>query len=616
MVSYSNVVQVARIAGAVPRTVPLRRGKRSNVECTPLNLVATQLRPALGGSLMLRTSGCGVSWHGGAPCGNTVGMATRQSKSSAPRTGAGAANGPLPYGAPLRSLEVETKLEIGSSAELPELGGRRALEEVGLATVAQPVVFELDAVYFDTADLDLLTSKLTLRHRTGGEDAGWHLKLPAAAGARTEVALPPERGDFDPFAARVPAALADLVMGAARGKQLRPVARLRNRRTVRRLLDDAGVAMVELADDQVTANTLLSSDTSDTEGNPLEGKSWRELEVEVLAGDRSHLSAVVSLLRDSGATPASSASKLARALNHGAPAPTRKSKAAGPAVVAALGKLRDNLISTDRALREGTDVALRDARATARRIRSVLAVHAPLFASVAARHLRGELRYLGGVLSSARDLEVLRRRLAGQLEDEPGEYATAASATVDSGFAAVLPAALAQVAELIRSERYLAMLRELDTFLGTPPFSRRADKPASAELSAQLAAAWRELGALAEKALADPFDDSGFHDVRKAVKTLRYAAEADSTTLGENFVVFAATIEEVQEVLGEHQDSLTSAAWLAELALRPNTDGMSGFVFGRLHAFEQAVAAGTVDDFADAWARVTERGLPSPVVNG
>jgi len=545
-------------------------------------------------------------------------MAARQSKSSAQRTGSGSGttDGPLPDGVPARSLEVETKLEIGSSAELPELAGRRALQDAGLAAVAEPVVFELDAIYFDTADLDLLASKLTLRHRTGGADAGWHLKLPAAAGARTEVALPPERGDFDPLTARVPAALGDLVMGAARGKELRPVARLRNRRTVRRLLDEAGVAMVEIADDRVTATTLLGSQTSDAAGRGVQDKSWRELEVEVLAGNRAHLSAVVSLLRDSGATPASSASKLARALDHSSTAPARRSKAAGPAVVAALRKLGDTLIFTDRALREGTDVALGDARATARRIRSVLAIHAPLFGDVAVRHLRGELRYLGGVLGPARDLQVLQRRLADQLEDEPADYATAARATVDSGFATVVPTVLAEVAEVIRSERYLAMLRELDTFLLSPPFSRRADKLASAELSAQLTTSWRELSVLAEKVLANPFDDSGFHDVRRAAKSLRYAAEADSSTLGEDFVVFAAALEEIQEVLGEHQDALTSAAWLADLARHPNTDGISGFVFGRLHAFEQAVAAGTVDDFADAWARITDRGLPSPASSG
>src|SRR3569623_1056147 len=48
-----------------------------------------------------------------------------------------------------------------------------------------------DAVYFDTADLRLAAAGLTLRRRTGGDDAGWHLKVPAGTATRSEVRLPP-----------------------------------------------------------------------------------------------------------------------------------------------------------------------------------------------------------------------------------------------------------------------------------------------------------------------------------------------------------------------------------------------------------------------------------------
>ena len=527
-------------------------------------------------------------------------MATRQNQPTPPP--------PLPIGAPAptRHLEIETKLEIAADAQLPTLTGKRAMTAIGLASTADPVVHDLDAVYFDTAELDLLKSKLTLRHRTGGDDAGWHLKLPAVAGARTEIGLPLSVSDGDPLTAQVPAALADLVLGAARGRALQPVARIRNRRTVRRLLDPDGTPMVEVADDQVTAGRFARDGREEfTESSP---KHWRELEVEVLAGDRTHLAAVVTALRSAGATPASSASKLARALQDSSVA-TRKSKAAGPAIVASLAKLRDTLIGTDRALREGTDVAVHDARAAARRLRSVLSVYAPLFTAGATRHLRGELQQFGAVLGHARDLQVLRRRLSAQLVEEPAEFATAAARSIDAELARVVPLAEAEVAEQIHSDRYLAMLRQLDDFISQPPLSRRASKAASAELSGLLAASWRNLGTLVDQALADPFDNPAFHEVRKAAKALRYASEAAAAVLGENTVVFAAAIEEIQEVLGEHQDALTTAAWLADLALRPDTDGTSGFVFGRLHAFEQAVAHGTLDDFSDAWDRVEDGAL-------
>ena len=514
---------------------------------------------------------------------------------------------------PTRHLEIETKLEVGPDVALPQLAGRRSLVAVGLAAAADPVIHELDAVYFDTSELDLLHSKLTLRHRTGGDDAGWHLKLPAIAGARTEVGLPLEPDQADPLVARVPAALADLVQGAARGRALEPVARIRNRRTVRRLLDPDGAPMVEVADDQVSSTRLLASrpesSTAADRREYVESQptNWRELEVEILAGNRDQLAAVVTLLKAAGAKPAASASKLARALDDGGPAAgNAKSKGAGPAMIGAIAKLRDNLIRTDRALREGTPDALHDARASARRLRSVLAVYSPLFVTGATRSLRGGLQEFGAVLGRARDLEVLRARLDGQLIDEPEEYAAAARSRLDDEFARALPAALADVAELIRTPEYLQLLRDLDAFIATPPFSRRAGKPATTELGTHVTTAWRSLASLVGQALADPFGSPVLHDVRKGAKALRYAAEAAGVTLGENMVVFAAAIEEIQEVLGEHQDALSAAAWLAELARHPDTDGMSGFVFGRLHAFEQAVAAGTLDDFSDAWDRVED----------
>ncbi len=527
-------------------------------------------------------------------------MASQQNRSSGQQSG------------PTRHLEIETKLEIGAETAMPELAGRRSLVAVGLPAAAAPVVHELDAVYFDTVELDLLRSKLTLRHRTGGDDAGWHLKLPAVAGARTEIGLPLETDHRDPLTARVPAALADLVQGAARGRELQPVARIRNRRTVRRLLDAGGTPMVEVADDQVRSTKLFSvrPEPDDVAGQPHYAESgptdWRELEVEILAGTRDQLAAVVTLLRAAGAKPASSASKLARALGSGDPTGTAKAKGAGAAVIAAITKLRDDLIRTDRALREGTPNALHDARAGARRLRSVLDVYSGLFSAGTTRNLRGGLQEFGAVLGRARDLEVFRLRLAGQLVEEPEEYAAAARARLDAQFDSALPAALADVAELIRAPHYLQMLRELDAFIIAPPFSRRAGKPVAPELATHLAAAWRSLATLVDQSLADPFDGPALHAVRKSAKALRYAAEAASATLGENMVVFAAAIEEIQEVLGEHQDALSAAAWLAQLALSPATDGIAGFVFGRLHAFEQAVAHGTLDDFSDAWDRVED----------
>ena len=55
---------------------------------------------------------------------------------------------------------------------------------------SEPIVLHLRATYYDTRHLDLVNAKVTLRRREGGIDDGWHLKLPAGAGARREIGVP------------------------------------------------------------------------------------------------------------------------------------------------------------------------------------------------------------------------------------------------------------------------------------------------------------------------------------------------------------------------------------------------------------------------------------------
>src|SRR5512141_3238063 len=125
-------------------------------------------------------------------------------------------------------LELERKYEVDAALAWVDLSGLP-----GVTGVAAPEVVSLRATYYDTERLDLARAKVTLRRRTGGSDAGWHLKLPAAAGGRVEHGEP--LGDDD---ASVPASLVELTRMWTRGRELRPVATLSTERTVHRLLGD------------------------------------------------------------------------------------------------------------------------------------------------------------------------------------------------------------------------------------------------------------------------------------------------------------------------------------------------------------------------------------------
>ena len=190
-------------------------------------------------------------------------------------------------------LETEQKYDADPDFVLPDLGR------------AEPRRIYLSATYFDTENFDLIRHKITLRRRVGGEDEGWHLKLPVRKDTRQELHAPLDEGETG----SVPARLAAQVMDITAGQRLRPIALLDTERTVVTLAGPAGDALVEVADDRVTAIRFGRTDS--------EPMTWREIEVEVKSSDPGAtdlLAAVGAALRKAGASPSASGSKLARVL--------------------------------------------------------------------------------------------------------------------------------------------------------------------------------------------------------------------------------------------------------------------------------------------------------------
>ncbi len=195
---------------------------------------------------------------------------------------------------PAEHLETELKFEVSPDFVVPDLSGL-----ADGSSVTAPEVRMLEARYFDTADLRLAAAKITLRRRTGGTDAGWHLKLPAGGASRRELRAP--LGDP---AAGVPAELTSLVSDQVEGLPLRVVAVLETRRTVRNVVTPGGEILAEVADDLVAGRVPGA-------GEPL---IWREIEVELVSGGPEILAAAKARLVAAGARPSSSASKLGRLL--------------------------------------------------------------------------------------------------------------------------------------------------------------------------------------------------------------------------------------------------------------------------------------------------------------
>jgi inorganic triphosphatase YgiF len=202
-------------------------------------------------------------------------------------------------------LETEQKYDADADFVLPKLG---SLPGLGGKRLADAKRIYLSATYYDTEDLALIQHKVTLRRRVGGDDEGWHLKLPVRKDTRQELHAPLGEGTVG----SVPARLADQVKDITAGRPLHPVAILDTERTVVTLPGPSGVPLVEVADDRVTAIRFGEPDSG-----PM---TWREIEVEALSPDSeaaAMLESVGTALREAGARPSASGSKLARVMDAG-----------------------------------------------------------------------------------------------------------------------------------------------------------------------------------------------------------------------------------------------------------------------------------------------------------
>lgn len=201
------------------------------------------------------------------------------------------------------SVEIELKFDVDDSTPLPDWS-----HLPGVASVGDPEPRELDAVYLDSDDLALAHAGYAVRRRTGGPDAGWHIKGPRDAdGGRLEQQWPlGAEGE-------IPDAVADAVSSLTGVRHLAPIARIRNQRTAYALQDADGGVVAEFVDDHVVAR----DERAGVE------RTWREWEFELGSAapgsgeERTALlTAADAAVRAEGGRPAASASKLARTLGH------------------------------------------------------------------------------------------------------------------------------------------------------------------------------------------------------------------------------------------------------------------------------------------------------------
>jgi CHAD domain-containing protein len=476
-----------------------------------------------------------------------------------------------------RHSEIERKFAVTDATVSPSFAGLASV-----ARVERSPVQDLDAVYFDTPNHDLAAHRITLRRRTGGTDAGWHLKLPAGHDARTEVRVPLGDADGD----TVPEELRDVVLAIVRRQALAPIARISTTRTVDELFDASGAPIAEFCDDVVTASA----------GADGESQTWREWELE-LAEDADVAPDLMDRLShrlfDAGAEPAGHGSKLARVIagdsDSGEPAP----QSLDP-VRRAIAEQVDELLVWDRAVRADAWDAVHQMRVVTRKIRSLLQASESSFGISDDAWVLDELRLLAGVLGVARDAEVLAEKYQTALDGLPAELirgpvrerlVDGARHRYQSGWRRSLTA--------MRSERYLRLLDALEALVAAdlePPAPGEEPAPVS------IGSAYKRIRKAAKRADAAQEEDrdEALHRIRKGAKRLRYTAAAT----GAGKVAERAKV--VQTLLGDHQDAVVSRTHLSQQAEVAHAAGEDTFTYGVLYQLEDDLAKRSREQLGDA----------------
>jgi CHAD domain-containing protein len=272
----------------------------------------------------------------------------------------------------------------------------------------------------------------------------------------------------------------------------------------------------------------------------------------------------------------------------------------GDLVCAYLSEQCTVIIDSEADLRAGEDV-VHPTRVAVRRLRSTIRVFADLFDETQAQQLDAELVWWAGMLGAVRDMDILSVRLADRLAELPPEVVMGpVQSTIQAELALLRKKGSDAVLAGLDSERYRKLVALVRRWRSDPPLTPAADGPAEVvkryvktakkkvrKRLARSVAAWKTGEPSAEL----------FHRARKAAKRNRYAAEAAAPVWGDKAEGIVENRKKLQDLLGDHQDSIVCAAFLRDLGARRGIrSGQNGFTYGVLYAMETAAGDSLLTD--------------------
>jgi CHAD domain-containing protein len=258
------------------------------------------------------------------------------------------------------------------------------------------------------------------------------------------------------------------------------------------------------------------------------------------------------------------------------------------------------IIDSQAELRAGENV-IHKVRVAVRRLRSTIRVFAELFDAEQAARLEGELVWWAGILGQVRDMDILTHRQQALLAELPPELILGpVESTISEELAVQRKQAMDDMLEALNTDRYRRLIGMVHHWRSDPPFTAAAEASADS-IDAAIKKARNKAGKRLTTAVtahrADEPSDALFHRARKASKRHRYAVEAALPVWGSKADKIISERKDLQDLLGNHQDSIVSAAFLRDLgARRGMRSGQNGFTYGILYGRELAARDALLDD--------------------
>ena len=492
--------------------------------------------------------------------------------------------------------ELELKLEL-SKSDVERLRGELPEDELG---IGPPTRKKLRSIYFDTPEYDLHAAGISLRLRW--QDGGWLQTVKAdqhvdrGISNPIELEAPVDREEPD-LAKIADKKIKRAVQKAATGKTLKPVFETVVERTTRTI--KAQGSEIELAVDDGEIRT----------GD--EAREVREAELELKAGDVEGLLLAAEKLWAGHELKLSTRSKA----EHGYRLALRKEGTSTEPEKARPVRIRCKdtcakafaaiLLSATRQILVNREVVLQtddpngahQLRIGLRRLRSALHALRPLVGPGSLRTFEGCARDMGRCVGTLRDADVLIS----------GIHAPAEAAASDKAGFEELREVLAGERQRRRDDVRTALRRhawtKLQLYLTLWPHTLdqnpRLEGSVIDDARKVLRKAWRKAAKLGRN--LEKLNDEHRHEMRKALKRLRYQAEFFAPLFAKRGTErFIERLKKLQDIFGYTND-VRMAAKLIELRKQSPAEAAAARAAGYAEGYHETEAAHVWRQAGGAW---------------